>query len=325
MKHFSPRGSPERGPLIMGILNVTPDSFSDGGLWTDVDAAIGHAFDMVDQGADIIDIGAESTRPGSAPVPAEEEISRLRPVLKELAPSLSVPISVDTLKTPVAEECLSLGADIINDVNGLRAEGMAEACASAGAYAVIMHMRGTQETMHDGVMGEGFAQEIRDFLRAQTEKALDAGIRRDRIVLDPGIGFGKTVEQNVWILEHSSCFSDGYSVLSGSSRKRFVKATYPDADIDEASADAALRAFRSGADIVRVHNVAATAAKVRMRGPSRPGSRLSRPLRRHRTACPASCPCAPSRSPRPCSCRCNIPPRTARGRRSTCNANVPEA
>ena len=263
MKHFSPRGSPERGPLIMGILNVTPDSFSDGGLWTDPDAALKHALDMVEQGADIIDIGAESTRPGSAPVSAEEEISRLRPVLKELVPSIDVPVSVDTLKTPVAEECLSLGADIINDVNGLRAEGMAEACASADAYVVIMHMRGTQATMHDGVMGDGFAQEIQGFLREQTAKALDAGISEDRIILDPGIGFGKTVEQNVWILEHSSFFSDGCPVLSGSSRKRFVKATYPDSDIDEASADAALRAFRSGADIVRVHNVAATAAKVR--------------------------------------------------------------
>ena len=262
MRTFYPRGS-SKGPLIMGILNVTPDSFSDGGLWTDPDAAVRHASDMVESGADIVDIGAESTRPGSVHVSAEEEIARLEPVLRALSGSIGVPISVDTMKTAVAERCLGLGADIINDVNGLRDGGMAEACASAGAYVAIMHMRGTPDTMHDGVMGPGFAEEIRDFLRQRTEHALDCGVRGDRIILDPGIGFGKTVEQNVWILEHSSYFSDGYPVLSGSSRKRFVKATYPDRDIDEASADAARRAFASGADIVRVHNVPMTAEVLR--------------------------------------------------------------
>ena len=262
---FQTRGSPERGPLVMGILNVTPDSFSDGGMWNDVDSALSHASDMIDQGADIIDIGAESTRPGSLPVSASEEISRLKPVLKELIPSVDVPISVDTLKTEVAEECLSLGADIINDVNGLRSEGMAEVCASAGAYVVIMHMAGMQNTTHNSVMGDDFASEIRSFLRTQTEKALDAGVRRDRLIMDPGIGFGKTVDQNVWILENSGYFSDGYPVLSGSSRKRFIRATYPETDVDDASADAALRAYRSGADIVRVHDVGKTVSMVRQR------------------------------------------------------------
>ncbi len=260
---FNPRASPDRGPLVMGILNVTPDSFSDGGLWTDPDTAVSHALDMVDAGADIIDIGAESTRPGSMPVSAADEISRLEPVLRELGSVLDVPISVDTMKTSVAEKCLSLGADIINDVNGLRDPGMAEVVASAGAYAVIMHMHGTKEVMHDSVMGNGFAQDIRGFLMDRTEVALEAGIPEDRIILDPGIGFGKTTNQNVWILEHSSYFSEGYPVLSGSSRKRFIKATYVDWDVDDASADAACRAYRSGADIVRVHDVERTVRAIR--------------------------------------------------------------
>ena len=124
----------------MGILNVTPDSFSDGGLWTDVDVAVSHALDMVDQGASIIDVGAESTRPGSSPVSADEEMRRLRPVLEALLPVVDVPVSVDTMKTEVAEMCVAMGADIVNDVNGLRAPGMAELCASAGVCAIIMHM-----------------------------------------------------------------------------------------------------------------------------------------------------------------------------------------
>lgn len=242
----------------MGILNVTPDSFSDGGRWNTPDSALRHAQEMVDQGASIIDVGAESTRPGSAPVSAEEEMTRLRPVLRELIPGIGVPVSVDTMKTEVAEMCISMGADIINDVNGLRAPGMAEACASADVDVVIMHMRGTMSDVHSRDMGEGFAEEIRESLRHLTGTALDAGVRDDRIILDPGIGFGKTVEQNMWILSHSSYFSDGHRVLSGSSRKRFVAASFPDTDIDAASAEAACIAAGSGADIVRVHNVAAT-------------------------------------------------------------------
>lgn len=242
----------------MGILNVTPDSFSDGGRWASPDAALRHALDMVDQGASIIDVGAESTRPGSSPVSAEEEMSRLRPVLKELIPSIDVPVSVDTMKTEVAEMCISMGVDIINDVNGLRAPGMAEACAAADVGVVIMHMPGTMSDVHSHDMNSGFAEEIRYSLRDLTGRALDAGVRDDRVILDPGIGFGKTVEQNLWILSHSSYFSEGHMVLSGSSRKRFVAASFPDMDIDEASAEAACIAVDSGADIVRVHNVAAT-------------------------------------------------------------------
>ncbi len=251
------RRSPGGPPLIMGILNVTPDSFSDGGHWSDVRSAVQHAFDMIDRGADIIDVGGESTRPGAMPVSAEEELSRLIPVLEELIPSVDVPISVDTTKTVVAERCISLGASIVNDVNGLRDDGMVELCASTGVHAVIMHSNGQSGNMPVSMNGD-FVKGILSFLDERTRIALDAGIRSDRLIMDPGIGFGKDPEQNNWILENSGCFSNGYPVLSGSSRKRFLSSRFPGMDIDEASAEAAFIAANSGADIVRVHNVGAT-------------------------------------------------------------------
>ena len=244
----------------MGILNVTPDSFSDGGRWDTVTAAVSHALEMADSGADVIDVGGESTRPGSSPVSAGVEARRLLPVLRELVPVLDIPVSVDTMKAEVAEACLSLGAEMVNDVSGLADPGMAGVCASADANLVVMHVPAGVWDAHRTTMGPGFAEEIRSMLARGASKAMDAGVCRDRIVLDPGIGFGKTVEQNSWILDHSSYFSDGFPVLSGSSRKRFVAATYPGEDIDDASASAALRASDSGADIVRVHDVARTAA-----------------------------------------------------------------
>ena len=247
----------------MGILNVTPDSFSDGGTWVDPSVAVRHAFDMVDQGADIIDLGGESTRPFSDPVTAEEEISRLEPVLRDLLPSVDVPVSVDTMKTSVAERCISLGVDIINDVYGLRDEGMLDVCAGSDVAVVIMHMHGMPKTMQSSVMGDGFMDDIRSFLRGRTEAALDAGIPRDRIVLDPGIGFGKSFDQNMEILRNSSFFSDGYPVLMGSSRKRFLSEKFPGLERDDASAEAARISVESGADIVRVHNVGRTVAAIR--------------------------------------------------------------
>lgn len=247
----------------MGILNVTPDSFSDGGTWVDPSVAVSHAFDMIDQGADIIDLGGESTRPFSDPVTAEEEISRLEPVLRDLLPSVSVPVSIDTMKASVAERCIGMGVDMINDVYGLRDDGMMEACAGSDVAVVIMHMHGMPKTMQSSVMGDGFMEEIRSFLRMRTEAALDAGIGRDRIILDPGIGFGKSFDQNMVILENSSFFSDGYPILSGSSRKRFLADKFPGVERDDASAEAARISVDSGADIVRVHNVARTVAAIR--------------------------------------------------------------
>lgn len=253
-----PSGAP---PLIMGVLNVTPDSFSDGGSWTDPATAVRHALEMVDQGADIIDIGGESTRPNAPPVSADEEIARLVPVLRDLVPSLDVPVSVDTMKASVAERCVSLGAEIVNDVYGLRDPGMIELVASTGVHAVIMHMNGMPRTM-PAAMGPGYMEDIRSFLRERTEAALDGGIRPDRLVMDPGIGFGKDPDQNMAILGDSSYFSDGYPVLSGSSRKRFLAVKFPGMDRDEASAEAARIASESGADIVRVHNVGLTRLRV---------------------------------------------------------------
>ncbi len=241
----------------MGILNVTPDSFSDGGSWTDVRSAVEHALEMIDQGADIIDVGAESTRPGAVPVSSEEEMSRIIPVLEALIPSIDVPVSVDTMKTEVAERCISLGAVIVNDVNALRADGMLKLCASTGVHAVMMHMNGIPASMPPA-MDPGFKDSIRCFLRERTRAALDAGIREDRLIMDPGIGFGKDPDQNMVILEDSSFFSDGFPVLSGSSRKRFLANKFPGMDVDDASAEAASIAARSGADIVRVHNVGMT-------------------------------------------------------------------
>ena len=246
----------------MGILNVTPDSFSDGGVWSDPRAAARHAFEMEDQGAGIIDVGAESTRPGSSPISAEIEISRLAPVLREIVPSLSVPVSVDTKKTAVARKAADLGADIINDVNGLRDPGMPELCAEAGICAIIMHNPCGPKDQHSSLMGDGYMDEIRDFLRERAAAALEAGIPRQKIALDPGIGFGKTPEQNLMVLRNSRFFSDGYPVLMASSRKRFLSLAYPGMDRDEASAEAAWESVRWGADMVRVHNVALTVRKL---------------------------------------------------------------
>ncbi len=159
------RASERGGCSIMGILNVTPDSFSDGGKWDSPALAVEHAFEMADAGADIIDIGAESTRPGAAPVSAEEEISRLAPVLKELIPSLDVPVSVDTMKADVARKAVELGAEMVNDVYGLRGDGMMEFCAESGVAVVIMHMGGVPGTTHSSSMGEDYMDCIRDFLR----------------------------------------------------------------------------------------------------------------------------------------------------------------
>ena len=247
----------------MGILNVTPDSFSDGGEWGCVDAAVRHAVDMVEQGADIIDIGGESTRPGSTPVSAEEEISRLEPVLRELIPSIDVPVSVDTMKASVARRCIELGCTVVNDMYGLRDPGMPEVCAEAGVHVVIAHMHGTPSTMQDHPMEGPFMSDIKDFIDSRVEAALDAGISRDRIAVDPGIGFGKTAEQNMAIIRDSGFISDEFPILTGSSRKGFLRRAYPDRDIDEVSAEMAVESIRSGASVDRVHDVGRTVNLIR--------------------------------------------------------------
>ena len=248
---------PGRPPLIMGILNVTPDSFSDGGLWNDPERAVRHASEMVDEG--VIDVGAESTRPGSEPISAAEEWSRLGPILRELV-ELDVPVSVDTMKTDIAERSLSMGAEIINDVNGLQADGMMEVCADHGAAAVICHSYGVPGT-HSMLMSGDYKGQIASFISGQCRKAEEAGIQD--IAVDPGLGFGKTAEQNYEIVRDCSFLGDGRPILIGLSRKRFVVSTFPDMDVDEASVMLSKMAADSGASIIRTHDVGRTVSALR--------------------------------------------------------------
>ena len=240
------------GPAVMGILNVTPDSFSDGGMYSGR-VAVEHALEMIGAGAAVIDVGGESTRPGSDPVPSDEEIRRIVPVIRELASVTDVPISVDTMKTDVAYAALDAGADIVNDVYGLRSEGMLELVASAGVPAVIMHMRGMPKTMQTGLQEGTVIPEVSSFLKGRVDAALDAGIRE--IITDPGFGFGKTTKQNLELVDNSGEFSFGYPVLMGASRKRSLAEIYPGMDPDEATVRISLRAADSGSSILRVHNV----------------------------------------------------------------------
>lgn len=252
-------------PVIMGILNVTPDSFSDGGAYAKLNSAADHAFRLIDEGAEIIDIGAESTRPGWKPVSIREEIDRLVPVIKEIAPSCDVPISVDTMKTEVAEAAIEAGANMINDVYGLRWEGMPELVASTGVPAIIMHINGELENMHSEIMTGNVLPQIKCFFDERARVALDAGVKENKIILDPGIGFGKTGAQNTEIMQSAYYFRGKYPILIASSRKRFLTAVLGSND-DTASAKAAAIAVDGGANIVRVHNVkAAKAALYRKR------------------------------------------------------------
>jgi len=254
-------------PLIMGVLNVTPDSFSDGGKFQQVDKAVEHAFAMAEQGADIIDIGGESTRPGARTLEVSEEIDRVMPVIEGLG-RLRTPISIDTRKSTVARLACRAGASIINDVSGLsNDELIAEVANEFGAYLILMHMRGTPETMQVNVHYDNLVGEISDFLYQAAEKAKAHGVAGDKIVIDPGIGFGKTVEQNFALLKRIPAFKRlGYPVMIGASRKSFIGKTLDLAVEDrlEGSLAAAIYAAISGADIVRVHDVLPTVKALRI-------------------------------------------------------------
>lgn len=243
-------------PLLMGVLNVTPDSFSDGGLWNSPEKAFEHAMDLVDQGADMIDVGGESTRPGADPVSSEEEMSRIIPVLKDISASVDVPISVDTMKASVAEAAVSAGADIINDVTGLSDPLMASVAASADVPVVIMYIHGTPKTFNTDFAEGNILDSVTSFLREKIDLALDAGVKRHNIITDPGVGFGTTHDQSMEIIRNSSLFGfNEYPVLIGPSRKRFLSKWYPDMERDVATAEVCRIASDNGADIVRVHNV----------------------------------------------------------------------
>ncbi len=244
----------------MGILNVTPDSFSDGGRWNDPEAAREHVFSLLADGADIVDIGGESTRPGATPVSEAEELARLIPSLNAFADSISVPISVDTMKASVARASVEAGADIINDVSSLADPLMASTAAELDVPIVLMNSYGNPGTFKTKFMpGDGIDNVIAR-LKELVDRALDAGVKEKNIILDPGLGFGTTSEQCMNMVRNSSKYSLGkYPVLIGPSRKRFLKDVYPEKDVDEATADACVLAAESGADILRVHNVACVA------------------------------------------------------------------
>jgi dihydropteroate synthase len=248
----------------MGIVNVTPDSFSGDGLGADVGAAVERGLRMVEEGADILDIGGESTRPGSEAVPIEHELRRVIPVIEGIARRSSAPISIDTYKARVAREALAAGACIVNDITGLRGDAeMPEVARQAGAAVIVMHMQGTPRTMQDNPHYDDVIGEISAFLKQQADAALAAGIARDQIVVDPGIGFGKNLEHNLEILRRLADFKAlGYPVLVGPSRKGFIGAILDlsaswriDQRLEGTAAAVAL-AIANGADIVRVHDVA---------------------------------------------------------------------
>lgn len=249
-------------PLIMGVLNVTPDSFSDGGRFLDIDKATEHAFLMAESGADIIDVGGESTRPGSRGMTVEEELSRVIPVVERIAVKINVPISIDTKKSDVAERAVRSGASIINDVSGLESDArIAEIAGEHNCYLILMHMRGTPESMQESTEYDDIIGEISRFLRDAAQKAIGSGVPANRIIIDPGIGFGKSVEGNFVILKNLDRFLElGYPVLVGASRKSFIgKALGLEVDDRlDGSLAAACYAVLNGADIVRVHDVAET-------------------------------------------------------------------
>jgi dihydropteroate synthase len=245
--------------LVMGIVNVTPDSFSDGGLFSDPDAAVEHGLRLAAEGADILDVGGESTRPGSEPVPEVDERERVVPVIERLAKELDLPISVDTRKADVAGGALETGAAIVNDVSAGRDPRMFEVVRDAGAGMVLMHMRGDPKTMQDEPRYDDVVSEVRGFLRGRLDAAAAAGIERDRLCVDPGIGFGKDLGHNLELLRNLPALRElGAPLLVGPSRKRFLGAlTGADdpADRLEATAAAVALCAASGADIVRVHDV----------------------------------------------------------------------
>jgi dihydropteroate synthase len=246
-------------PSVMGVVNVTPDSFSDGGVNFRPGDAVASARRMVEEGAAIVDVGGESTRPGSDAVPADEELRRVVPVLEELGGA--VPVSIDTAKAEVARRAIELGAELVNDVTALRGDpALAEVVASSGAYLCLMHMQGEPRTMQDSPTYEDVAAEVASFLEQRLAFAVDAGIPEERICLDPGFGFGKTVEQNFELLGRlGQIVALGPPVLVGLSRKRSLGRILGDPHATtgplSASLAAAVEAYDRGAAIFRVHDV----------------------------------------------------------------------
>ena len=261
---------------IMGIVNVTPDSFSDGGEFFTRDDAVAQGQKLFEEGADILDIGGESTRPFSDAVSAEEEIRRVIPVIENLAGRISIPISIDTTKAGVARRAIQAGASIINDVSALRLDhGIADVAAEYDVPLILMHMLGTPKTMQTNPVYDDLIKEIKEFLKNAVDYAESKGISKSKIIIDPGIGFGKTVEHNLLLIKHLHEFKTlDVPILIGPSRKAFirnilkdktVKDINPDLTVVETGTQASVAAVAlNGAHIVRVHNVANTRATIKI-------------------------------------------------------------
>ncbi len=245
---------------IMGILNVTPDSFSDGGLYFDKSSAVERAYQMVEEGADIIDIGGESTRPGSEPVSIKEELKRIIPVIEAIASKIKVPISIDTYKSEVARLALDAGASMVNDISGLRFDPkMPEIVSEYKVPVVIMHIKGTPKDMQVNPVYEALIPEIMDYFRMGIKIATKAGISEDKLIIDPGIGFGKTFEHNLEIINNLHEFTlFRKPILLGPSRKAFIGKILGDAPVSErieGTAAVVAISIMKGANIIRVHDV----------------------------------------------------------------------
>jgi len=245
---------------IMGVLNITPDSFSDGGLYFDKESAVRHAHFLIESGADIIDIGGESTRPGSAALPLEEELRRTVPVIQAVAKLVNIPVSIDTYKSEVARRALDAGASMVNDISGLRFDqGMPKVIAEYGVPVIVMHIKGTPKDMQRHPVYEALIPEIMDYFRASIRLAADYGVPESRIIVDPGIGFGKNLDHNLAIIRNLREFTMlGRPVAIGVSRKSFIGKILggvPPASRVEGTAAAVTASILNGANIVRVHDV----------------------------------------------------------------------
>jgi len=246
-------------PLLMGIVNVTPDSFFDGGRFCDPQLAVAHALRLVEEGADLLDIGAESTRPGASPVDEREERRRLVPIVAAVVKAVSVPISVDTSKAEVARAAIDAGAVMVNDVTALRGDNaMVDVVAQTGAGLALMHMRGTPKTMQQAPRYDDVVGEVAQFLAERACFAIEHGVAKDRLVVDPGIGFGKTLDHNLDLLANLRVFTElGYPLLVGPSRKGFI-GQLTDQSVEArgwGTAGAVALAVEHGASILRVHDV----------------------------------------------------------------------
>ncbi len=248
-----------RLPLVMGIVNVTPDSFSDGGKFLTPEAAVEQALRLIDEGADLLDVGGESTRPYADPVSVQEELQRIAPVFEALAPRVSVPLSIDTSKSAVARAALAAGAEIINDVTALTGDPqMQELAVETGVGVCAMHMPGTPQTMQDNPRYDDVVREVRDYLQGRLEALVAVGIPAERVCLDPGIGFGKTHEHNLTLMAHCDHLHElGRPLLVGHSRKGFLGKLLGDEEADrtQATVGAALALATQGVQVIRVHDV----------------------------------------------------------------------